>query len=1399
MAHDDPYTNYGTPERESESSNKTPRRSHFKNLFGRTSSSSNISSTVSSSQYNFPGSGDTDIYLDETLTPPKRSFRVLSRPESSGNLKFRRVSPGPESIPPVPSNRPPEITLQIPPPPPHSPPAPKPLPDIPPVTPISPGQAQPPSATSLLDNPYVKGSRKSLSLSEDKRVSLSQEDTNLQRSVSTRSHGSTNHDDNPTNTVESAVEEAFHAAHTDTQLSKPQAMFDRILDHGTDAFTKVNDFYTSNSDTIASAASNLASANTNIAQFEDAVSGFTDVAKTLITGLDALAQLHPFVGIAVQAFKMVIQFDLQRRDNNKKVFVVKLQMQDMVTVLFELRTIKDSDQKGPDGQTIEARMQSLIKKIAKAIKEGGSAIDIYLGKSLISKTLKAMKYQGMLAEIGAQYDAYKKEIKFALQMHTAHGVDKANAKLDDQKKQMAALESKLGDIMDKLDSFRERDMKRFIASRNGPKAVIDDPVALKALVQRSGEGIAAATGGKLGKSEDDNLETAKLFLQKELQESIESERKKNLARFEGKLVLMEQRLTDTIHNEGSRVIEAVQDGAHKDIDNETLRAIWKDMGWRGASVKARHFILALHDHFSEKIREAELIADNQPNDKSEVDGLPEDGSDGEGSESGSEEETHPDPPPLNFADLDEARRLDTWALNFLTVTHVQSILEAIDDDGTGFITVKEVNIFVKSRPPGWTLPFYIAWWGIGWHVSITIYRARIYRILQQMFTLIPKSYTVTVGEQRKADREDLASDPTLRLMVESYMDMELQNLEKRLDPINYNLDSEAVVRTSGYIPSFIFFSNDICPILKIACTHNLSYDELEDASTSLTTLDTMISNRIAILEAIFKQTHSDISSRFENYAFGMFQSLYDNDSQDMGEDCLIQDFYYEDFFWREDQDSEEDESPSLDILQNGPESIFVDYDEEWLPAPPDPNSYLAGTWSGHFLRAKTEGESDYESPQGSMSLTLEPEDWGMKSSGIASTYSGDLTVEFQGTKVDMTSLEFTIRLTYDTGDQDYNITGVGILDLSREVMTGTWEMTTSNELARCEHEGYFSGKSNQDTDSQIESDAESDDTWETESNGDAPTATVPSISSVSQRGPTPGQVFYFTRTPPSVMMYRYSAEEFEKNPARARWRFACDAICHQVREHQLSWSRILERRKARQRAVEIGSRALLHMREPLPGHSGPPKEELDELASILSSLAPIHAAYFVALAEDKLEERSIYGAYAWCDNCWEYIYRQRIICIECVEERFSDAITICVNCLPEASVEDRELVHLPEHTTTIVHTPSCNNMFVKRGPSLKQARTTMREKRLFHSDASDDDGALTGPPCLMCDKNVTLPFWYCDTCEPSYICDECFVTGCGLDHDPSHCVVRFAALSLEQNLSIDERMIALEGRMVRFI
>jgi hypothetical protein len=75
---------------------------------------------------------------------------------------------------------------------------------------------------------------------------------------------------------------------------------------------------------------------------------------------------------------------------------------------------------------------------------------------------------------------------------------------------------------------------------------------------------------------------------------------------------------------------------------------------------------------------------------------------------------------------------DQWALPFISVNYVRNILEAFDDDASGFVTVKEVIDFIRSRPLNWrlvpgkpypvqpahinySLPHWLAYWAIGDH------------------------------------------------------------------------------------------------------------------------------------------------------------------------------------------------------------------------------------------------------------------------------------------------------------------------------------------------------------------------------------------------------------------------------------------------------------------------------------------------------------------------------------------------------------------------------------------------------------------------------------------------------------------------------------------------------------
>ena len=44
---------------------------------------------------------------------------------------------------------------------------------------------------------------------------------------------------------------------------------------------------------------------------------------------------------------------------------------------------------------------------------------------------------------------------------------------------------------------------------------------------------------------------------------------------------------------------------------------------------------------------------------------------------------------------------DEWALEWINTVRLQAIMEAFDDDGSGLITIAEVNHFTASCPKDW--------------------------------------------------------------------------------------------------------------------------------------------------------------------------------------------------------------------------------------------------------------------------------------------------------------------------------------------------------------------------------------------------------------------------------------------------------------------------------------------------------------------------------------------------------------------------------------------------------------------------------------------------------------------------------------------------------------------------
>lgn len=93
------------------------------------------------------------------------------------------------------------------------------------------------------------------------------------------------------------------------------------------------------------------------------------------------------------------------------------------------------------------------------------------------------------------------------------------------------------------------------------------------------------------------------------------------------------------------------------------------------SVKTRNFIMAFHDYYHEKSAALRQSSIDQ----------------------GMNQSGQPSIIPVSAIPREDEK----WALEFIDVVRLQPISEAFDDDGSGFITVNEVNTFTTLRPLGW--------------------------------------------------------------------------------------------------------------------------------------------------------------------------------------------------------------------------------------------------------------------------------------------------------------------------------------------------------------------------------------------------------------------------------------------------------------------------------------------------------------------------------------------------------------------------------------------------------------------------------------------------------------------------------------------------------------------------
>ncbi|KAF9462351.1 hypothetical protein BDZ94DRAFT_1322722 [Collybia nuda] len=1142
--------------------------------------------------------------------------------------------------------------------------------------------------------------------------------------------------------------------HQESQIARIEA-----ATHTGNPLKLVNDFVDANADAINSKSKNIADSNMDFKSIEDSLNGFSESAKVLIKGLTALGHLHPFIGIAVGAFALVVTLDMTRRDNDKKVLAVKVQMQDLMIAFFELRQIPDSEEKGPDGITIAVRLEGLMRTIANDIKLCGSVCDTYLKKGFLAKTVKSSIYEARLAEYATLFVEHRKSLELSLAMHTSLGVDSANQKLDGQGDRLRSIEEKLDMLLlfRKLDTPREKDVQKFIEDNGGAKACINNPELLEELVSKSGESLSRFSGRETGRRSNE-LPDIKKKLLKELGEDIDDALKRNMVLFERKLDIQSKQLTEAVQQESDHIITTLLSGAHDRITDPDLQKIWKDMGWKG-SVKARHFVLALHDYYTDRLS----TADTPTSARSPL----------------------PSPLPSGRASMmaPKRRQDDRWALAYINAAYVQPILEAVDDDGTGFVSVKEVNTFVAERPDGWSLPHWIAYWAVGWQASMSRYKDKIYELVQEMFGTLEH---VLPSNRRAVDEylfhtsfwrielllrstrsvnPKILSDPELVKITENYTNFEEERLDRNLQDVAYELDTSTTVSLitgEGRIERYVFpliylLLRRHLKVITLACNHVLDTEEFVTLNESLVSILLAADHRVQNLEAIFKQTHLDVQGRLGNFAFGIFQLSYGD----------IRRIPIDNSFgsWTDADGDTGAASKATSISRSSAKALATSNTHEILKygirdgfsstnyfefepgRAVEHQNPIQGTWSGHCLRREGEEVISYVL-RISMRVQRDPK----KIRGKGEDYVD--TFEFTG-NVDSPQGS-SIKFAFTISDDKDGITKTcsGFLDSNSDVITAYWSTNKKNDL---EEDGL-------------------------------------------------NQSFLLRRTPPTLLRYRYTPDQFAEDPVRSRWSFACSAALHQVQEKLWSRRFFEARFEERKRFVELSTRALI-VQMGLTPQSPLSMVEKGELEYLRRDLNPSEARFYHALAAFEIQKLPWHPSWG-CDSCERRITKCRILCIQCMSEDLSDNIDLCATCVDKAPTK-RAFTHDASHPVVKVeqtlHDYELSRIVDAARILFDRIKTLIRSTESASIRVEDEHGVLSQKEaelsCACCGKGVSPPCWVCVVCtRDTFICAECDskrAPSLTEAHTFAHPLVRIRDTSIDgKAASADDMLVALEHRVL---
>lgn len=1121
----------------------------------------------------------------------------------------------------------------------------------------------------------------------------------------------------------SDLDETIRGAATalNTGPVRQESSGEKILDKADNVYDAVSGL-TSNG--YVTATSDVVSAGMALLQPE--LDNFKSNCDILMKTLDAVAKVHPVVTVAVLAFKTAVTFEMTRRQNDKRIVALHVSMLDLMAVIGLLRGLAKDD-RGSDGVAIGDRLRDRMQAIAKDIETCAATCDSFQKKKLIVKVFKSIAWEGKLEAFATAFDGHKDALHKDLAMHTALGIERANETLSTVDVVVKSSKEKLDMILlfQQLRSPDERELWKFIESKGGPDKFLQDDTLMNELIARTEKNTA---------DELSSVNEVKYDVRKDLADIIKENLEVSENKFRALQVNIQAQMEQTVRREGDRIIGTLLSGPQDRIIDPNVWEIWHEMGWKG-SAKARHLVMALREFYAERYFDA--------------------ASEGVITLSAPQGTRFTPVSPLWTGTAFQQRRKavgvrpeDRWTLDYITILRIQPLLEAFDDDASSFVTVSEVNAFTQARPRDWSLPHWMAYWTVGYPLSMKYYHDRIQRVVSRITELsgemlpvnraiydrfqgsgILGNFELILAAAYKAE-DHIAWDPQLFDKFKSYVITEEKRMKETLETIKYRIDAPTTLTLllgSGrlekhLLPLMYLMYHRYLELLTVGRTVALHRDEVLEMLHSSQMIKQAMKARLENVKAMCIIQNMNISDHLKKFAFGLY--YYVEFPKDWVETA-----YYK-FYYQGDSGEErtlavtEDEPIETDpdkVLLKGRQEDGVDlseYEELFEPRPicaPAPNSSALWhcCWRGYYMSDALSWAPMFS---GHLDIDIPSTDGTFSGRGVDSFATFSIFGKRVGRQVAFTK-------THD-GDGDSD-------SVKKQF---TWEGTLN------EHENELNGRYcyGRPVDENT---------------------VFPVIGAQSGMGS-----FKLKRRPLYYYLHRPPDAAFDYNKARALWRYALNSVQHAVRAQgrRFPWDFVQDRRDRRAKYVERymqldelnGSWKDLRVRDWIDA------DQAKEMLKIEMTATVADIVYYRSLARC-IMLREVIHAGVYCFVCCraEGFPGTRITCLQCTSTSFGvegATVDLCAeHTFTDYVHEDEENIHRSDHRLIQVRKSVSQRLMhklVERGNNQVQLMDS------FPTHRDEYDGCVTHPTCLRCKQIPSQPYWYCLECSgesETYICILC--------------------------------------------